>query len=230
VRSRCRPRVPNPSVTAPSEWRLRDRRHAPEGLALPRCRAETTPTRARPRAAQRVRQPARVHVPCLEWHANQSYDHFRPACCLKPIRLGSKGRFNAPSSLPCARFRVFELHGDEVGGARSVAGADPLKRFVQGSRRLPIPDRREQMLSGPATATWSGTMRMPLRVRCAPAVPPRPRPPPAAGQSRARFVEAIRLEAARMLLSRGLASNDVAAKVGLSPTSRLTQAFGDVSA
>ena len=47
----------------------------------------------------------------------------------------------------------------------------------------------------------------------------------ATSQSPARFVEAIRLEAARMLLSRGLSSKDVAVKVGLSPTSRLTEAF-----
>ena len=47
----------------------------------------------------------------------------------------------------------------------------------------------------------------------------------ATGQSPGRFIEAIRLEAAKMLLSRGLPSKDVAAKVGLSPTSRLTKAF-----
>jgi transcriptional regulator GlxA family with amidase domain len=41
----------------------------------------------------------------------------------------------------------------------------------------------------------------------------------ATGQSPARFVEAARLDAARMLLSQGLTLREVAANVGLSPTS-----------
>ena len=52
--------------------------------------------------------------------------------------------------------RVFELHGDEVGCAHSVAGGDPLKRFVQGSCRLPIPDRRKQTLRRPARGDLIG--------------------------------------------------------------------------
>lgn len=45
------------------------------------------------------------------------------------------------------------------------------------------------------------------------------------GQTPARFVEAVRLEAARVLLSQGLSLKSIAAQVGLSPASRLTQAF-----
>ena len=45
------------------------------------------------------------------------------------------------------------------------------------------------------------------------------------GQTPARFVEALRLEAARVLLSQGLSLKSIAAQVGLSPASRLTQAF-----
>lgn len=45
------------------------------------------------------------------------------------------------------------------------------------------------------------------------------------GQSPARFVETVRLDAARMLLSRKLPLKAIAARVGLSPTSRLTEAF-----
>ena len=47
----------------------------------------------------------------------------------------------------------------------------------------------------------------------------------ATGQTPARFVETARLDAARMLLSRGLSLKMVAAKVGLSPASRLSDAF-----
>jgi transcriptional regulator GlxA family with amidase domain len=47
----------------------------------------------------------------------------------------------------------------------------------------------------------------------------------ATGETPARFVEAIRLEAARMLLSQGASLKIVALEVGLSPTSRLTEAF-----
>ena len=46
--------------------------------------------------------------------------------------------------------RVFELHGDEVGCAHSVAGRDFVKGLVQCLCRLPIPDRRKQPLRGPA--------------------------------------------------------------------------------
>lgn len=47
----------------------------------------------------------------------------------------------------------------------------------------------------------------------------------ATGQTPARFVETARLDAARMLLSRGLPLKSVAAQVGLSPPARLTDAF-----
>jgi len=45
------------------------------------------------------------------------------------------------------------------------------------------------------------------------------------GDSPARFIEAIRLDAARTLLSQGLTLKAVAAQVGLAPTARLTRAF-----
>lgn len=47
----------------------------------------------------------------------------------------------------------------------------------------------------------------------------------ATGQTPARFVEMARLDAARLLLSRGLSLKIVAARVGLFPASRLSQAF-----
>ncbi|WP_163268917.1 GlxA family transcriptional regulator [Chelativorans alearense] len=47
----------------------------------------------------------------------------------------------------------------------------------------------------------------------------------ATGKTPARFVEIARLDAARMLLSRGLSLKSVAAQVGLFPTARLTEAF-----
>lgn len=47
----------------------------------------------------------------------------------------------------------------------------------------------------------------------------------ATGQTPARFVEIARLDAARMLLSRGLSLKSVAAQVGLFPPARLTEAF-----
>jgi len=45
------------------------------------------------------------------------------------------------------------------------------------------------------------------------------------GETPARFVEAARLDAARMLLSRGSSLKSVAAQVGLFPASRLADAF-----
>ena len=45
------------------------------------------------------------------------------------------------------------------------------------------------------------------------------------GETPARFVEAARLDTARMLLSRGLSLKSVAAQVGLFPPARLTEAF-----
>ena len=45
------------------------------------------------------------------------------------------------------------------------------------------------------------------------------------GETPARFVEALRLDAARLLLSRGAASKVVAARVGLFPVARLNEAF-----
>lgn len=45
------------------------------------------------------------------------------------------------------------------------------------------------------------------------------------GVTPARFVEAARLDAARMLLSRGLSLKSVSAQVGLFPSSRLAEAF-----
>jgi transcriptional regulator GlxA family with amidase domain len=45
------------------------------------------------------------------------------------------------------------------------------------------------------------------------------------GETPARFVEISRLDAARMLLARGLSLKSVAAKVGLSPAARLSEAF-----
>jgi AraC-like DNA-binding protein len=47
----------------------------------------------------------------------------------------------------------------------------------------------------------------------------------ATGESPARFIEAVRLDAARMLLSQGLTLKAIAAQVGLTPTARLTRAF-----
>jgi transcriptional regulator GlxA family with amidase domain len=47
----------------------------------------------------------------------------------------------------------------------------------------------------------------------------------ATGVTPARFVETARLDAARMLLSRGLSLKSVAAQVGLVPASRLSEAF-----
>jgi transcriptional regulator GlxA family with amidase domain len=47
----------------------------------------------------------------------------------------------------------------------------------------------------------------------------------ATGQTPARFVETARLDAARMLLSRGLSVKSVATQVGLFPPARLTEAF-----
>lgn len=47
----------------------------------------------------------------------------------------------------------------------------------------------------------------------------------ATGLTPARFVESARLDAARMLLSRGLSLKAVAAQVGLFPPARLTEAF-----
>jgi transcriptional regulator GlxA family with amidase domain len=45
------------------------------------------------------------------------------------------------------------------------------------------------------------------------------------GESPAHFVEKIRLDAARMLLTRGLSLKSVATQVGLTPASRLSEAF-----
>jgi transcriptional regulator GlxA family with amidase domain len=47
----------------------------------------------------------------------------------------------------------------------------------------------------------------------------------ATGETPARFVEIARLDAARMLLSRGLSLKSVASKVGLFPSARLSEAF-----
>jgi transcriptional regulator GlxA family with amidase domain len=47
----------------------------------------------------------------------------------------------------------------------------------------------------------------------------------ATGETPARFVETARLDAARMLLCRGLSLKSVAAEVGLSPATRLSEAF-----
>lgn len=47
----------------------------------------------------------------------------------------------------------------------------------------------------------------------------------AAGATPARFVETARLDAARMLLARGLSLKSVAAQVGLFPATRLSEAF-----
>jgi transcriptional regulator GlxA family with amidase domain len=47
----------------------------------------------------------------------------------------------------------------------------------------------------------------------------------ATGETPARFVEIARLDAARMLLSRGLSLKSVAAQVGLFPPARLAEAF-----
>lgn len=47
----------------------------------------------------------------------------------------------------------------------------------------------------------------------------------ATGQTPARFVETARLDAARVLLSRGLALKSVAAQVGLFPSARFSEAF-----
>ncbi|PWE52032.1 AraC family transcriptional regulator [Metarhizobium album] len=47
----------------------------------------------------------------------------------------------------------------------------------------------------------------------------------ATGETPARFVEVARLDAARMLLSRGLSQKTVAAQVGLFPPTRLAEAF-----
>jgi transcriptional regulator GlxA family with amidase domain len=47
----------------------------------------------------------------------------------------------------------------------------------------------------------------------------------ATGETPARFVETARLDAARMLLSRGLSLKSVAAQVGLFPVTRFSEAF-----
>jgi transcriptional regulator GlxA family with amidase domain len=47
----------------------------------------------------------------------------------------------------------------------------------------------------------------------------------ATGETPARFIETARLDAARLLLSRGLSLKSVAAQVGLFPPARLTEAF-----
>ena len=47
----------------------------------------------------------------------------------------------------------------------------------------------------------------------------------ATGQTPARFVETARLDAARMLLCRGLSLKSVAVEVGLSPATRFCEAF-----
>ena len=47
----------------------------------------------------------------------------------------------------------------------------------------------------------------------------------ATGETPARFVETARLDAARLLLARGVSLKAVAAHVGLFPATRLSQAF-----
>src|SRR5690606_33606330 len=47
----------------------------------------------------------------------------------------------------------------------------------------------------------------------------------ATGETPARFIETIRLDVARTLLSQGLSLKAIAAQVGLSPAPRLTEAF-----
>jgi transcriptional regulator GlxA family with amidase domain len=47
----------------------------------------------------------------------------------------------------------------------------------------------------------------------------------AIGEAPARFIETIRLDAARTLLSRGLSLKAIAAQVGLASTVHLTRAF-----
>ena len=47
----------------------------------------------------------------------------------------------------------------------------------------------------------------------------------ATGQTPARFIETLRLDAARMLLAQGLSLKAIAAQVGLSPATRLSDAF-----
>jgi transcriptional regulator GlxA family with amidase domain len=47
----------------------------------------------------------------------------------------------------------------------------------------------------------------------------------ATGETPARFIETIRLDAARLLLSQGLPLKSIAARTGLAPTARLTAAF-----
>ena len=51
---------------------------------------------------------------------------------------------------------VFKLHGDEVGRAHSVAGCDSVKGLVQCLCRLPIPNRRNESLGGPARGDLIG--------------------------------------------------------------------------
>ncbi|KYO55520.1 helix-turn-helix domain-containing protein [Tistrella mobilis] len=48
----------------------------------------------------------------------------------------------------------------------------------------------------------------------------------ATGETPARFVETVRLDTARLLLSRGLPLKSVAVQVGLTPVARLSEAFG----
>ena len=47
----------------------------------------------------------------------------------------------------------------------------------------------------------------------------------ATGETPARFVERVRLDAARTLLAQGLSLEEIAAQVGLFPTARLTEVF-----
>jgi transcriptional regulator GlxA family with amidase domain len=47
----------------------------------------------------------------------------------------------------------------------------------------------------------------------------------ATGETPARFIETVRLDAARMLLSQGLTLKAIASRIGLAPTARLSAAF-----
>ena len=65
--------------------------------------------------------------------------------------------------------RILQLHRDEVGRARAVAGRDAVKRVVQRFRWFCVADPGSSRAAGQFVATSSGRIRMPLRLCRAPA-------------------------------------------------------------
>ncbi len=167
---------------------------------------------------------------------------FRRSACA-PVR---RGRRHRRGSSVGRLARILELHGDELGGALPIAGRDPgiagqvAKRLVlyvrrpghqsqfsallQAQARADSPfggliewlqDHLDEALDVPALAARAGLGERTFHRRFRAAT----------GHTPARFVEMARLDAARMLLSRGMSLKSVAARVGLFPVARFTQAF-----